>query len=643
MNPRLVAILGTMKGRTFPLEEGETLLGRDPSNHVWAADPALSRKHCALVRQDGRVTLRDLGSYNGTHVNGVKITDHELQSQDQIAAGDSVFVFLVGNEQVRPRSEVEFTETGELERVDVLLTEKDSVYLHPETIPPGPHITRATRDLNWLLKVATDIGTIRDPESLQWQLLGMIFDVVPAERGAILQLEPKSGHPESTVAWDRVSGPGEIFKVSRSVLRRVCDEKAGLLVKDIASDRSLSAVQTLATLSVHSLLCVPLMVQNQVKGAIYLDSRSSTALFDENHLQVMTAIASITSLALENARHWQRLEEENRLLRAEISLEHNMVGESPRMRQIYEVIRRVAPTDSTVLIQGESGTGKELVANALHRNSPRSDQPFVALNCAAITETLLESEMFGHEKGAFTGAVARKQGKLEVAEGGTLFLDEIGELAPALQAKLLRVLQEREFERVGGTRPIKSNVRIVAATNKNLQQLVNAGSFRGDLYYRLNVVSITMPALRERREDLPGLVDHFIAKISRKFKIPVKVLSPEAKACLIGYDWPGNVRELENAIERALVLGTAERILLEDLPEDILEAATPAQVPASGFLGAVKDSKRQLIVQALQRANGNYIEAAKILGLHPNSLLRLIRNLNLKGAVKPGNAAGESA
>jgi transcriptional regulator with GAF, ATPase, and Fis domain len=643
MNPRLVAIVGTMKGKTFELSEHETLIGRDPSNHIWASDPALSRKHCALTLDNGSVMLRDLGSYNGTHVNGVKIEQHELQSQDQIGAGDSVFVFLWGNEQIRPQSEVEFTETGELGTLPVLLLEKDAIYLHPETIAPGPHVTRATRDLNWLLKVATDIGIIRDPESLQWQLLGMVFDVAPAERAAILQLDPKSGQSESTVAWDRLSGPGEIFKVSRSVLRKVCDEKAGLLVKDIAHDSSLAGVQTLATLQVHSLLCVPLMAQKRVVGAIYLDSRSGSAVFDENHLQVMTAVASITSLALENAKHWQRLEEENRLLRAEISVQHNMVGESPRMRQIYDVIRRVAPTDSTVLIQGESGTGKELVANAIHRNSPRASNPFVALNCAAITETLLESEMFGHEKGAFTGAVARKPGKIEVAEGGTLFLDEIGELAPALQAKLLRVLQEREFERVGGTRPIKTSVRVVAATNKNLQQLVNAGSFRGDLYYRLNVVSLTMPALRERREDLPALVDHFITKISRKFKIPIKALSPEARACLIGYEWPGNVRELENAIERALVLGAAETILLEDLPEDILETATPAQVPASGFLGAVKDSKRQVIIQALQRANGNYIEAAKILGLHPNSLLRLIRNLNLKGAVKPGSAAGESA
>ena len=643
MNARLVAISGTMKGKTFVLNDRETFIGRDPSNHIWASDPALSRKHCALTVDGEQVVLRDLGSYNGTLVNGVKVEQHELESQDQVSAGDSIFVFLVGSEELRPRAEVEFTETGELGNVPLLLQEKDAIYLHPETIAPGPHNTRATRDLNWLLKVATNIGNIRDPESLQWQVLGMIFDVVPAERAAILQLDAKTAEAESTVAWDRMSGPGEVFKVSRSVLRKVCEEKAGLLVNDIAHDSSLSGVQTLAKLQVHSLLCVPLMMKDRILGAIYLDSRSASALFDENHLQVITAVASITGLALENAQHWQRLEEENRLLRAEISLEHNMVGESPRMRQIYEVIRRVAPTDSTVLIQGESGTGKELVANAIHRNSPRADRPFVALNCAAITETLLESEMFGHEKGAFTGAVARKQGKLEVAEGGTLFLDEIGELAPSLQAKLLRVLQEREFERVGGTRPIKTNVRVVAATNKNLQQLVNTGSFRGDLYYRLNVVSLTMPALRERREDLPALVEHFIAKISRKFKIPVKALSAEARACLIGYEWPGNVRELENAVERALVLGTAERILLEDLPEDILEAATPAQVPDSGFIGAVKDSKRQLIVQALQRANGNYIEAAKILGLHPNSLLRLIRNLKLKGAVKPGSAAGEGA
>ena len=263
----------------------------------------------------------------------------------------------------------------------------------------------------------------------------------------------------STAAWDRVRGPGHPVRVSRTVVQRALKERVGMVVSDVLGNDALRQVKTLSELKVRSLLCVPLVVADRVLGAIYLDTTSPTVRFDEEHLQVMTAVAGIASLAFDNVRHWEDLRQENQELRAEIALEHNMVGASPAMRKVFDFIRRVAPTDSTVLIQGESGTGKELVAHAIHRNSPRAEQPFVAINCAAITETLLESELFGHEKGAFTGAAAQKKGKVEVAEGGTLFLDEIGELAPGLQAKLLRVLQEREFERLGGTRPIKLNIR----------------------------------------------------------------------------------------------------------------------------------------------------------------------------------------
>jgi Nif-specific regulatory protein len=312
-----------------------------------------------------------------------------------------------------------------------------------------------------------------------------------------------------------------------------------------------------------------------------------------------------------------------------------MVGASTGMRKVFEFIRRVAPTDSTVLVQGESGTGKELVAHAIHRNSSRADRPFVAINCAAIAETLLESELFGHEKGAFTGAASQKKGKVEVAEGGTLFLDEIGELAPGLQAKLLRVLQEREFERLGGTRPIKLNIRLVAATNRSLPEAVKGGTFRNDLYYRLNVVTLNMPALRERRDDIPLLANFFVAKASRKCSMRMKPLAPETLACLTNYDWPGNVRELENALERALVLGSTDSILPDDLPEAIVEAGSAAPAATDKYHGTIKETKKQLVLQALQQANGNYIEAAKTLGMHPNSLLRLIRNLDLKG-VKAG-------
>jgi Nif-specific regulatory protein len=287
-----------------------------------------------------------------------------------------------------------------------------------------------------------------------------------------------------------------------------------------------------------------------------------------------------------------------------------------------------------VLIEGESGTGKELVARAIHRNGPRSDHSFVAINCAALTETLLESELFGHEKGAFTGAICQKKGKIEIADKGTLFLDEISELALGMQAKLLRVLQEREFERVGGTKPLKVDVRLIAATNKSLSEAVEQGRFREDLYYRLNVVAISMPPLRERREDIPALAQSFLDKISRKTNTRRKDLSPEALSVLMQYEWPGNVRELENALERAVVLGPEDVVLAEDLPESVLESATPTPPSGAKFLGAIKENKKQLVLQALDQAHGHYVDAAKILGIHPNSLLRLIRNLGLKNLAK---------
>jgi two-component system, NtrC family, response regulator HydG len=335
------------------------------------------------------------------------------------------------------------------------------------------------------------------------------------------------------------------------------------------------------------------------------------------------------------------LESENDLLRAEATVEHGMVGESAAVKRVYQFIARVAPADTTVLVRGESGTGKELAARALHRNSPRSGRAFVAINCAALTETLLESELFGHERGAFTGALAQKKGKLEVADGGTLFLDEVGEMPATLQAKLLRVLQEREFERVGGTRTIRVDVRVVAATNRDLEEAVRAGAFRQDLYYRLNVVPFEMPPLRERREDIPLLASYFVSKYAAKFKRRVTGLSAEARACLTAYDWPGNIRELENAVERAVVLGSTDRVLPEDLPETVLDAVpdppspdAAAPPPVTRYHEALREAKRQLILRALEQSSGSITEAARLLGVHPNYLHRLIRNLNLRPEIQ---------
>jgi transcriptional regulator with PAS, ATPase and Fis domain len=289
----------------------------------------------------------------------------------------------------------------------------------------------------------------------------------------------------------------------------------------------------------------------------------------------------------------------------------------------------VAHGDSTVLIRGESGTGKELVARAIHHNGLRAERPFVAINCAAIPEALLESELFGHERGAFTGAVSMKKGRLEAAEDGTLFLDEIGELAPLLQAKLLRALQQKEFERLGGNRGLAFRARVLAATNKNLEQAIKAGEFRQDLYYRLNVVSVTVPPLREHRDDIPLLALYFAAKYAAKSKRPFKGISREARTILMSYSWPGNVRELENAIEHAIVLGLTEEILPEDLPIAILEEQS-AGLSGARYHAVLNHAKKELILDALRDAGGSYPEAARFLGIHPKYLHRLVRNLNLR-------------
>jgi Nif-specific regulatory protein len=490
------------------------------------------------------------------------------------------------------------------------------------------------RDLSALMKVSTTVNAIRGLEELQKTLLELLIEVVPAERGAILLTQGNELEDAAVFGMDRAHGPNEAIKVSRKVAQQVLREKTSVLISDAAPQQVYSS-DSLNQSRPSSLMCVPLIMLDRALGVIYLDTNAPDVRFDQDHLQLVAAISAITAVAIENARHFEWLQSENERLLADVNIEHNMVGESPSMKQVYQFISKVAPTDSTVLISGESGTGKELAARAIHQNSKRAKLPFMAVNCAALAETLLESELFGHEKGAFTGAIATRKGRLEVADGGTVFLDEIGELSQALQVKLLRVLQEREFERVGGTKTIKVDIRLLAATNKDLEQAIAAGTFRQDLFYRLNVVELAMPPLRERPEDISLLANYFASKHGEKCNRRVLGVSPEAQARLLSYEWPGNVRELENAIERAVVLGATDHILPEDLPEATLESQTTTiTTSAPRYHEAVTQTKKQIILSAMDQAKGSYTEAAKLLGVHPNYLHRLIRNLNLREQLK---------
>ena len=637
MNPRLVAVSGPLKDSVFALPTEDLSLGRDASNGLPISDPSVSRRHCILRRQGDGFKILDLDSRNGTLVNGQAVKEGWLRHQDEIAVGDSIFLFLTEEDTDKlaaPSRPVEFEDekpthaTAEIRPQDVLYLQPDKIFSEL------PATSRLARNLNALLKISRAVHSIRDLDELQAHLLDLIFEVAPAERGAIL-LDGTNGREFNSVfGRNRDATSERPVPVSRTIAQRVLEEGVAILGSDVPGSTGLGKVESLVASQVRSLLCVPLSLFHRTIGCIYLDTVNISDRFNEDHMQLVTAVAGISAVALENARRLQWLEQENQRLMKEISLDRSLVGESPRMKEVFQFLARVAPTEATILIGGESGTGKELAARAAHRKSPRASKPFVAINCAAIPEALLESELFGYEKGAFTGANAQKKGRLEMADGGVVFLDEIGELAPSLQVKLLRVLQEREFERVGGTRPIHVDVRLIAATNRNLEEAVRNNQFRQDLYFRLNVVSLTMPPLREHKDDIPLLVSFFVDKNWKKCGAQPKPLSKEALDCLMSYDWPGNVRELENVIERALVLGTSDDILLEDLPESLLERAPAPGGHEARYHASVKELKKRLIQNALEEAQGNYTEAARLLGVHPNYLHRLIRNLDLKGSVR---------
>jgi Nif-specific regulatory protein len=637
----LEAVAGPLKGSIIPLAEDETSIGREPLNQVSLLDAAVSRRHCVITRNAGQFKIQDLNSRNSTFVNGVPVTDRTLASGDEIKIGNSLFVFVLPEvEQAKNVStSVEFEKDTGFDKAGgstVILRKQDARYLRD--LVDIRASSRTLADLNALLRISKAVNSVRGLEALEKQILESIFEVAPADRAAILLGQHGADEWTSVFGWDRGSGPNQTVQVSRTIVSQVLSDGVAVMCNDLPAAPTFSDTASILERRIRSVLAVPLEVFDRILGVIYLDASNPEARFDENHLQLLTAIGSIAAAALDNARRMESLEQENRRLQDEISLEHNMVGDSPRIRDVYQFIARVAPRDTTVLIFGESGTGKELVARAIHRTSGRANKPCVAINCAALAESLLESELFGHEKGSFTGAIAQKKGKLEVAEGGTVFLDEIGELAPLLQAKLLRVLQEREFERVGGMRTIKLDVRLITATNRDLEEEVKRGRFREDLFYRLNVVSLRMPALRERREDIPLLASYFAAKFSQRSNRAVLGLSPNARACLTNYDWPGNVRELENAIEYAVVLGSSDVILPEDLPEAVLERAESAGASMTAFHDALREAKKQLILNAFEHAQGSYTEAARLLGLHPNYLHRLIRNLSMKPLLRQAAA-----
>jgi transcriptional regulator with GAF, ATPase, and Fis domain/pSer/pThr/pTyr-binding forkhead associated (FHA) protein len=604
---------GPLAGTVRPVTDGPLSLGRDAGNQVTIGDSSVSRKHCTITQVSQDVyEISDLDSHNGTFVNGVEISRTPIQHRDRIRIGTSEFVFLTGEDDGAQLPGSEGTSSVTLK--SLALDQRSGL----PTDASG--IGRMARDLSAFFKIANFINSVHDVEGLQRELLGLISEVIPATQGAIVLQPNPNEEPNPPFTWSRDGDTKKEMVIREEWAQRAMWERCAVTIASTAPAPE------------EHVLCVPLVAVENILGVIYLTSPATSPPFGEDHAYFLTSVSRIAAVSLENLLKLDSLRAENQRLRADVGAD-TLIGDSRALLRVTEFMKRVAKGDSTVLIRGESGTGKELVARAIHANSLRPSNPFVAINCAAIPETLLESELFGHEKGAFTGAATTKKGKFESAGNGTLLLDEIGEMAPLLQAKLLRVLQQREFERLGGTRLLPFNARVIAATNKNLEQAIEAGEFRSDLYYRLNVVSVALPPLRERPEDIPALALHFANKFAAKCKRGFKGISAEARSLLMQYNWPGNVRELENAIEHAIVLGLTDEILPEDLPEALLDEQS-SEVAAALYHKTLHRTKRQMVIRAMSDAKGNHIEAARLLGIHPKYLHRLIKNLDLKSELK---------
>jgi transcriptional regulator with GAF, ATPase, and Fis domain len=616
---RLVAIAGPLSGEVLSLDRASVSIGRDTANDICLSDLALSRMHCT-IEWDGRVwRIRDRQSSNGTFVNATQVTDRELSDRDRISLGESLFLF-VAERQHASSPELSDRPGEVLTRIRV----EDASYL--QTGAGRANLSRAERDLRELVRIGARINAIPTETQLHRELVELLAVTIPAEQFAVVSVASDGG---IHIAESRQAAGVQSLPVSNTVVRQAIQERAMLHTREAAGSDALRAAASVVSAGLQSVLCVPMLVRARALGALYLTTTKKDA-FDDDHLQLLTAVANVAAVALDNVRQMAWLQGEKERLQLALDGAQTLVGRSAAMQRIYTLIAKVSRSDATVLITGETGTGKELVARAIHANSDRAKRPFVAINCAALTETLLETELFGHERGAFTGAVAQKKGKLEIADGGTVFLDEVGELAPGLQSKLLRALQQREIERVGGTRPVRLDIRLLSATNRTLSEEVASGRFRRDLFHRLNVVQIDVPSLRERPEDIAPLASHFLARFARKAARPVRGISSEALKCLTAYDWPGNVRELENTIERAIVLGSSDCVLPEDLPEPLLERAPEQVADAGRFHEAVHDAKVRVIIDAFRESRRSYVDTARLLGLHPNYLHRLIRNLGLK-------------
>lgn len=659
----------------FRLMPGRTVtIGRSPTNQIVIKEDQASRQHAEIFSTDGHWTVRDLSSRNGTAIGNERVVgDHQLKPGDVIWIAGTQMAFVTDLSTAYDRkvfSRVEIgaeTITGlEIDDSDDQATLTEIPLSEPTQIThrrqktrllhgddagveaevDDEHESQASKNASRLCRLAFDLANETTPRAIARMALDCLFEITKADAGSVLMVPPTrrtTDDPENleVLAWRSDTRP-EYHRVSKFLAQTAIRKSEAVLARDVQDDSALGVRDEAGRIHATSVIAAPIRMKARTIGLVHLYSTGSEGGLRPIDLEFTLAVAETVGMALRTRYREQKLVEDlsktrNQIdqLRNQLGVESEIIGASPEIFRVHEQVAKAAPTKTTVLIRGESGVGKELVARAVHFSSDRRNGPFICLNCAALSESLLESELFGHEKGAFTGATDRKAGKFEAADKGTLMLDEIGEMSPSIQAKFLRVLEGHPFERVGGSKAIKVNVRTLAATNRNLEDAVRAGTFRKDLFFRLHVVQIDVPPLRHRKDDILQLADYFLQKFNTETGRRIHGFAPQAQTQLKRYRWPGNVRELKNVIERAVVLARGDIIQLDEILLTNLSTASESQFDVGTIVQeyhphSLEEIERAHIEATLRAMSWNKSKAASILGIERSTLDRKIKKYVIK-------------
>lgn len=626
---QLTAKTGPLKGSSWAISESPLLVGRESACDVSILDPLVSRRHCEIAATNGSVRVRDLGSSNATFVNGESIREVNAHAGDEVAVGNTIFLIARSHSDAHtpapPRRNTALSPIAIAarlgDRAESPLSDSPSGATHAMTLGEPIYLNkdadslfkhgkpRSARDLAFLYRLSRSLSQSESVSVLLSLLAENLLEHFEPRGLSILLREGDALVPLDT-SGARSPGGESVDRMAR----RALDESKGMLLPErlrVGEDHDL-----------RTTMLAPLIFRDEKIGILVVQSETPDRLYDESDLEFLIAVAHSTAPILKAVEKLHRLKKENDRLVSGLSHAGAIIGESAAITSVRTLARQCAASDLSILVLGETGTGKELVARLIHDLSDRAERPLTIVNCAAIPDELFESEVFGYERGAFTGATARRVGLFEESDRGTLFLDEIGDLSLANQARILRVLESGTFRRLGGQSDLTVDVRVVSATNRDLAAASEANTFRRDLYHRLNAFELRIPPLRERRQDIPALADHFLEMARQRFRSPAEEFSPEALRALQERPWRGNVRELRNVVERAVLVARNEQIQAEDLGP---KAAEGAAIP----FPTLDELERGHIQRALEQAGNNIKLAAQLLGIGRSTLYRKLEDFNI--------------